>query len=90
MRYLGFVLETMDTLWEHQSMRIGGNPYPSSPLCLTITSLTNRGYLSMGASTGTSFHAYWFPEKTPDERATRQAEKSVQEGGSGEIKRVPG
>ena len=71
MRYLDFVLDTVDTLWEQQSMRISGNPYPSSPLCLTITSLTNRGYLSMGASTGTSLPAYWFPEKTPDERATR-------------------
>lgn len=71
MRYLDFVLQTMDTLWEQQSMRISGSFYPTSPLCLAITSLTNRGYMSMGASTGSSFYAFPFPEKTPDERATR-------------------
>jgi len=64
MPYLDFVMQTMDTLWAQQSMRISGSSYPTSPLCLAITSLTNRGYLSMGASTGSSFYAFPFPEKT--------------------------
>jgi len=69
--YLGFVRETVDTLIARQSMRLSGNPYPSSPLSITITSLTNRGYLSLGSRNEKSFYVFPFPTKSPDERATR-------------------
>ena len=69
--YLDFVKDTVDTLRQEQSIRISGNPYPSSTLCLAITSLTNRGYLSLGSREGESFCVFPFPEKTPDELATR-------------------
>ena len=70
-RYLDFVRDTVETLRQQQSVRISGNPYPSSTLCIAVTSLTNRGYLSLGSRQGRSFCVFPFPEKRPDELATR-------------------
>lgn len=68
---LGFVRETPDALIARQSMRLGGSSYPSSPLSITITSLTNRGYHSLGSRNEKSYYVFPFPAEVPDERATR-------------------
>ncbi|MBM3889363.1 MAG: hypothetical protein FJ388_09580, partial [Verrucomicrobia bacterium] len=64
-RFLSFVLDTMKTLVERQSARLGGEP--DGTLFLTCSRFANRSYRSLGyRKDDGSYSNFWFPEMPMD------------------------
>lgn len=67
--YLSFVEQTIATLIERQSARLGGKP--DGALCITVTRPFQRSYLSLGHKEGDRYRTYWFPEKPMEMQPVR-------------------